>query len=264
MPSARRRAPRVIIGVVNARFHAPGAYAPGDVVTLPAEEAQHLARVLRLHAGDRVRVFNGRGSEFEATLEAVTRSSASARIDAPAASAPEPRVAVTLVQAVLKGDKMDDVVRDAVMLGAAVIQPIVTKRSEISLASLARGNRVDRWARVAVASAKQCGRAVVAAIQEPLAFEDLPDAIDGLRVPSPALMLIEPSATGGATPLAEFDATPPREASVIVGPEGGWDPSEIARASRACHLLSLGRRTVRADAMALVALTALFTHWKEF
>ena len=77
---------------------------------------------------------------------------------------------LTLAQAVLKGDKMDDVVRDAVMMGVAAIQPIVTARSEVTRAALERGHRRERWQRVAVSSAKQCGRAVVPAVLEPVAF----------------------------------------------------------------------------------------------
>jgi len=126
---------------VTARFFVPGACAAGDLVALPDEEAEHLARVLRLKPGDRVRVFNGTGAEFDATLAEVTRVGARVRLDTPAAAAPEPRVAITLVQAVLKGDKMDDVIRDAVMLGVAAVQPIVTRRTETTVAALVRGAR---------------------------------------------------------------------------------------------------------------------------
>ena len=249
---------------MNARFWAPGTYGTGDVVALPEEEAQHLARVLRLKAGDRVRVFNGTGAEFEAAVEQVAKGSAAVRVAAPVSATPEARVAVTLVQSILKGDKMDDVVRDAVMIGAAVIQPVVSRRSEVTLAAVGRAHRRERWERVAVSSAKQCGRAVVPEIREPKTFDALPDALAALQVSSPALMLVEPSAAGSVMPLRELDPTPPREASVIVGPEGGWDAAEIEAASRACHLVTLGPRTLRADSMALVALSALLTHWKEF
>lgn len=246
------------------RFYAPGSYAPGERIALPEEEAQHLSRVLRLASGDRVRVFNGAGVEFDGAVEQVTRTGARIRLDGPAAPAPEPGVAVTLVQAVLKGDKMDDVVRDAVMVGVAAIQPIVSRRSEVTRSSLERGHRRERWARVAISSAKQCGRAVVPAVHDIADFDALPDALASLRVPSPALMLVEPSARAEAIGLRDLDTVAPREASIVIGPEGGWDPIEIDLASRACQLVTLGGRTLRADAMPLVALSALFTHWKEF
>ena len=249
---------------MNARFHAPDAAASGDVVTLPDEEAQHLTRVLRLKAGDAVRVFNGRGDEFDAVIEQTGKSSSSVRIGARRTAAAEPRVAVTLAQAVLKGDKMDDVVRDAVMMGAAAIQPLITTRAEITRAALERGNRRERWQRIAVSSAKQCNRAVVPAILPPCEFADLPKALTDLQLPSPALMLVEPGASAEAVPLGEIDATPPREVTLLVGPEGGWTAEEVQRGGDFCRLVSVGGRTLRADAMAIVAVAALFTRWQEF
>jgi 16S rRNA (uracil1498-N3)-methyltransferase len=249
---------------VNARFFVPGTYAAGDEVDLPSHEAQHLTRVLRLKAGAAVNVFDGRGHEFTATVTRTTKSTASVQIGESRPPAPEPRVALTVAHAVLKADKMDDVVRDAVMIGAAAIQPIVTTRTEMSLASLARARRRERWERVAVSSVKQCGRAVVPAIAEPIAFDELLDALRALRLPEPSLMLVEPSVARDAQPLAEMQLAPPREATVVVGPEGGWSSEEVERAAAVCRLVTLGGRTLRADAMATIAIAALFAVWREF
>jgi 16S rRNA (uracil1498-N3)-methyltransferase len=231
---------------------------------LPLEEAQHLTRVLRLTVGDGVRIFNGRGLEFEGTVHSATKQAVSVRLGDHLASAPEPRVAVTLVQAVLKGDKMDDVIRDAVMVGAAAVQPVIATRSEASLATLDRAHRRERWERIAVSSAKQCGRSVVPAIGGIRPFAQVPASIAELRLPGPALMLIEPGASVDALPLTELELPTPVEATIIAGPEGGWTAEEIALAAQSCRLVSLGGRTLRADAVALVALSAVFALWKEF
>ena len=249
---------------MNARFHAPGAAAAGDVVELPEEEAQHLTRVLRLKAGDAVRVFNGRGDEFEATVEQASKSGAHVRLGSRSTAAPEARVAVTLAQAVLKGDKMDDVVRDAVMMGVAAVQPIVTARTEIARAALERANRRDRWERVAIASAKQSGRAVVPAILPPCDVGELLRSVTAMRLPNPALMLVEPRASSEAVTLAEVEQEAPKEATILIGPEGGWTEAEIERGADTCRLVTLGGRTLRADAMAIVALAALYAKWQEF
>ena len=82
-------------------------------------------------------------------------------------------VRLTLVVSVLKGDKMDDVVRDAVMLGVTSIRPVVSERSEIGLAAMARSSRIARWQRIAVASAKQCGRAVVPPILDAVPLDSV-------------------------------------------------------------------------------------------
>ena len=260
----RRSETRAIITDVRARFYAPEAHASGDVITLPGGEAAHLTRVLRLKRGDEVVVFNGRGQAFEATVEGAGKDEARVLLGATHEPAPEPAVAITLVQAVLKGDKMDDVVRDAVMIGVTAIQPIVTTRSEVTMTSVVRGRRRDRWERVAVSSAKQCGRAVVPAILEVEPFDVVGSLIDERQLPVPALLLAEPLAGAAVLSLNELENAPPREASLLIGPEGGWTADEIASASERCRLVTLGGRTIRSDAMALVAVSALFAKWKEY
>ena len=240
----------------TARFFAPTARASGDLVTLPDDEAEHLTRVLRLAPGAGVRVFNGRGAEFDSVVEGADKLSVRVRLGSLCASAPESRVAVTLAQAVLKGDKMDAVVRDAVMIGVAAIQPIVSARAESSTAALARGRRRERWERIAVSSAKQCGRAVVPPILEPQRLEDV-------VLPSPLFVLVEPGAAGGLS-LGESDAPADGQASVLIGPEGGWASEELQHAATIGRLITLGGRTLRADAMALVAVAALFARWREY
>ena len=250
--------------MVAPRFYANIADREGQIVALPEEEAAHLSRVLRLTAGAAIRVFNGRGREFDATVESIARNRVEVRLGSTCPAAPEPRVATTLVQAVLKGDKMDEVVRDAVMMGVAAVRPIVSARSEVTLASLARGHRRERWDRIAVAAAKQSGRATVPPILEPRLFPDLVGPNADVRLPQPALMFVEPSASASPMTLADLSEPPPREATIVIGPEGGWADEETARGGAACRLVALGGRTLRADAMAVVALAALFAIWKEY
>ena len=212
--------------------------------------------------GAAIRVFNGRGTEFDAVVAAVSKDGVRVRVGPSRDAIPEARVIVTLAQAVLKGDRMDDVVRDAVMMGVAAIQPLVTTRSEVSLAALQRGHRQARWQRIAVSSAKQCGRAVVPAVLEPRAFKDV-SSLAHATLLCPGLMFVEPSASGDVLSLGDLDGSPPREVAVLIGPEGGWTAEEIDAGSIAYRLMTLGARTLRADATALVALTALFTSWRE-
>ena len=246
------------------RFYVPGASAEGDTVELPANEADHLARVLRLRTGAAVRVFDGHGREFDAVVDRVGGRRAAVRLGPSCTPRAEPHVAITLAHAVLKGDRMDDVVRDAVMMGAAVVQPLVSTRTEAAVAPLRRGRRRERWERIAVASAKQCGRAIVPLIREPqTAVEALTHRAQAL--PSDlGVMFVEPAAANSTVTLAELPAAAPDRASVFIGPEGGWTPDEIDLGARTCRLVTLGARTLRADAMAVIALSALFAHWREF
>ena len=242
------------------RFHAPLA-ARGKTVALPDDEAAHLTRVLRLKSGAVIAVFDGRGREFDALVEKAGRSEVLVLVGAERSpAAREPSVAVTLVQAVLKGDRMDDVIRDAVMMGVAAIQPMVTTRSEVTVASVRKGARRERWERIAVSSAKQCGRAVVPPVLEPMEFNELvePGSIGS------AFMFVEPRASEHAVPLTSLRGDVRSEAAVFVGPEGGWTSEELDQAASVAHLVTLGGLTFRADTMAIVGLSALFTIWREF
>jgi 16S rRNA (uracil1498-N3)-methyltransferase len=229
------------------------------VIALPDDEAAHLSRVMRLAAGADVRVFDGAGAEWIAQVAEISRRHVTVRLIEPAVPAPEARIAVVLAIAVLKGDKMDEVVRDAVMLGVGAIQPLVTDRTEISSASIERSNRVARWQRIAVSSAKQCGRAVVPAVAAALTFEAWISAPRERTL----LMFVEPGAALPATPLNQVHAV--SSVSLLIGPEGGWADHEIRGAQAAgATLTSLGGRTLRADAMPIIALTALRTLWEDF
>jgi 16S rRNA (uracil1498-N3)-methyltransferase len=241
------------------RFFAP-SLDPGDETTvLPRDEAEHLTRVLRLGVGDTVSVFDGRGREFLARVIGAARREVHLQLLSRIDAAEEPSFALTLAQAVLKADKMDDVVRDAAMLGVAAIQPLVTKRTETTIAALIRGARPERWRRVALAAVKQSGRAVLPDIRTPLTLESYLDE------PQPALtlMLLEPAAGAVAHSLAGLrELSPPSDAAVLVGPEGGWVESEWTAASaRGAHLVTLGHRTLRADAVPVAVISILQFLW---
>jgi 16S rRNA (uracil1498-N3)-methyltransferase len=245
------------------RFFAPALDAGDETVALPREEAEHLTRVLRLGVGDTVSVFDGRGHEFLARVASAVRRDVRVQLVSRVEPAAEAMVAITLGQAVLKGDKMDEVIRDAVMLGVAAVQPIVTKRTEMTVARV-RDTRVERWRRVALASTKQSRRAVVPEIRTPLTLEAyLNDPPAALRV-----MLVEPAADLPAADVESLSVLrgrpAPADAVVMIGPEGGWTDEERS-AARGCgvHLVTLGHRTLRADAVPVAAISVLQFVWGD-
>jgi 16S rRNA (uracil1498-N3)-methyltransferase len=252
---------------VRPRFYVPDLDATATRVPLPGDEAEHLARVLRLGPGAEVEVFDGRGGLWLAEVVEAGKKSAAVRALEAVTAAPEIGLPVVVVISVLKADKMDDVVRDAVMLGATGLMPVVSERSEISLSTVEKSQRVARWQRIAVSSAKQCGRAVVPVVAEARTFTTyLSEPIVGAR-----LICVEPEAEALADSvgppvmvLPVQQVAKPAAAHVIVGPEGGWSHAELVAAKSAgATAISLGGRTLRADAAPLVALTALLTIWSE-
>jgi 16S rRNA (uracil1498-N3)-methyltransferase len=238
------------------RFFAPALDPLAPEATLPADESHHLVRVMRLGVGDEVAVFDGRGHEMLARVARAAPKGVTLDVIRPLPAPPPPSVPIVLVQAVLKGDKMDAVVRDATMAGVSEIVPVVSERSLVSVSALTRGHAVERWQRVSVSSAKQCGRAHVPAIQTPRSFEDwLADSAGGLR-----LFFVEPSVESGDTGawhLVRKGASYPAIACII-GPEGGWTEGERDHAGSAgCIATTLGAMTLRADAAGLIAVSVV-------
>jgi 16S rRNA (uracil1498-N3)-methyltransferase len=209
--------------------------------------------VLRLSTGNEVGVFDGRGREWVGRVAAANKNVVEIELIGESTPIPEPPVRVTLGVGLLKGDQMDVVVRDATMLGVAEIAPIVTDHAAVS----ARAVRADRWRRVAVASAKQCRRAVVPKVRSAATLNEI---LTGTR-DSQQLICLEPGATGiEATPLTALAR--PSTVLLLVGPEGGWSAAEIATAREAgAQAISLGPRTLRAEAAPAVALAGLWTVW---
>jgi 16S rRNA (uracil1498-N3)-methyltransferase len=163
---------------------------------------------------------------------------------------------------------MDAVVRDATMMGVTAIQPVLTARTVVTTKALGpdAASAVARWRRVAIASAKQCGRARMPAIEPPRALSAALGEEAHIR-----LMLVEPAAApaGAADALSQRpvvgggDSIPSPRVALLVGPEGGWTSAEVDEAVvRGWTPWSLGGLTIRADAAALVATSTLLYAWR--
>jgi 16S rRNA (uracil1498-N3)-methyltransferase len=237
------------------RFHAPRLDADRREATLDGDEGRHLTRVLRLGVGDDVAVFDGRGAEFRARVKAIARDSVHVELMERVTAAPEPRVSLTLVQGILKGVRMDDVVRDATMMGVRAVVPVMSAHVAVKASALERGKPAERWRRVALASAKQSRRATLPEVHDPRPLSEWL----GAEHAGERLLFVEPSQASGEKPrsLREWlTRSAPVSASLIVGPEGGWAAEEIEAAiATGCTPVTLGGLTLRADAMAVVAIS---------
>jgi 16S rRNA (uracil1498-N3)-methyltransferase len=245
--------------MTRRRFYAPSsAFAPDDhTVTLSAEETRHLRSVLRLQRGDEVYAFDGEGREYRCLISEIGRSSAKLDlIEQVEPASPESSLDLALAIALLKGEKFDLVVQKATELGVTRVVPIVTARADVRIRNAEEAKRkTERWQRIALESAKQCGRARLIRIDAPVTFESLisrPERNDELR-----LMFVERE-EASLTGLAASLRSRPAQVIALVGSEGGWTDDEIARA-RAQHwqILTLGGRTLRAETAAIAVATLL-------
>jgi 16S rRNA (uracil1498-N3)-methyltransferase len=236
------------------RFHCtPIDPQIGATVILRDAEARHARQILRLRPGDRAELFDGAGTEVIAEVVGPVGQTLVLRVLEARTASTELPIRIVIAPAVLKNDAMDALVRDATMLGAAAIVPVVTARTVVPARAGHAATVVERWSRIALASAKQCGRSVLPIIEpaRPLqqALRD-PASADATR-----LFLCEP-----AVPAPGATASPGIGDDVIVvsGPEGGWAPEEMAEA------IALGWRpwtcsplTMRAETAPVVALAIL-------
>jgi 16S rRNA (uracil1498-N3)-methyltransferase len=151
---------------------------------------------------------------------------------------------------------MDAVVRDATALGVSAIVPIDAAHAAVPARVRKSEAAIDRWRRVAIAAAKQSGRAVVPAIASVTPFTAAVEA----AATSSIYLCLEPARASSAA--GDASDRRPASALVLVGPEGGWSDEEVAVASRhGARPLVLGPRTLRADLAPPVALSALWTRW---
>jgi 16S rRNA (uracil1498-N3)-methyltransferase len=146
------------------------------------------------------------------------------------------------------------------MIGASAIVPVLTSRVATKPSAAAAAGTMDRWNRIALASAKQCRRAVLPVVATPVPLIDWMRSADhDLK-----LILVEPTAGAGMALRELLQRCKPRSVAVIVGPEGGWSPEELAAArEHECVAMSLGALTLRADAVAAIAGSMVRLIWED-
>lgn len=222
------------------------AIAPDRIVagrvTFDPLESRHLTRALRLRPGDTVIASDGAGRDYTVRLDAVGPRATGTVLGVTTRGVESP-LAITLVQGIPKGDKMEAIVRAATELGVVRVLPVITARTVVRLGAAAGAERAERWRRVAREAAKQCGRAVVPDVSVPA---PLSACLDTARESDLAVCSWE----GDAPPLASTcdAAERPVRALVLVGPEGGLEVSEVDDARRAgWRVASLGGRVLRTE-----------------
>lgn len=237
------------------RIHCELKLGPGAQFALAPEAAQHVAKALRLKAGDALVVFDGRGGEYEATIQRIEKDRVDVKTGAWREADLEPPLAVGLVQGVPEADKMDWIIQKATELGVAWIQPVTCERSVVRLSGERAARRESHWQRVAIAAAEQCGRSRVPDVRPTLAFVNWV-ALDE----HPARWLLDPQGpplAGRAAPQAPFE--------LVVGPEGGLSERERDLAlSRGGESVGLGPRVLRTETASLAALAAIHALWGDF
>jgi 16S rRNA (uracil1498-N3)-methyltransferase len=238
--------------VIPPRFHVAEA-APGARLSLPEHSAHHAREVLRLRAGAPVHVFDGRGNEYDAVLDSVTRGGVGVRVAGPVAALAESPLRITLALPPLKGDRMELVIQKATELGVVAVWPVVTVRTDAVGRPALRGSRQERWDKVASGAAEQCGRAVVPEVAATTTLDELLKApFEGRRLSL---------APGGGKSLP---AERPSSVLLLVGPAGGFEPRELEAAELAgFQPVAFGPRVLRAETAAIACVAVVQSLWGD-
>ena len=238
------------------RFYCAQPLAIGSAFDLPETLAHHV-QVLRLQSGAHVTLFNGEGGEFTATIEHIERRRVQVEVKAFSPREAELAHAITLAQALPEASKMDWIVEKAVELGATALQPLTAQRCVVRLSPERYAKRLLHWQAITVAAAEQSGRnrlLHVGPLQDfdgYLARQDLHRRI-----------LLTPDAVDSLSHWARHQ--PPQSVTLMVGPEGGFTPDEVARAAASGVLmLNMGARVLRTETAGLAALACLNAVWGE-
>lgn len=242
---------------LETRLYVPQDLGTGGAVGLTAEQAHYLKHVLRLDAGARVALFNGRDGEWVARIDGIGRGWASLTVDERRREQPvDPDL--WLVFAPIKRARIDFIAQKATELGVSALVPVFTRFTQMT-----RVNN-DRLLANAIEAAEQSARLSVPEVREPARLAQVLDAWpEGRR-------LILCDETGEGAPIDEalrgpdFADMPP--SALLIGPEGGFAEQELDRLGRLPFVtrVSLGPRVLRADTAALAALAcwqALVGDW---
>ena len=242
------------------RIYCPVPLNIGSRIDLPPTALNRVVRVLRLKAGATLILFNGAAGEFHGVLATVTRSTATVNIQAYSPREAESPLPVLLAQGISRGERMDYTLQKAVELGVSVILPVLTERSVVKLEQERWRHRIQHWQGIIVGACEQCGRNRLPLLLEPVSLTKClqSSALQGLK------LVLDPLAPSTLSLLAPPPPPPPPAVSLLIGPEGGLSPAEIAMAAAAGFTaVRLGPRVLRTETAALVALTAVQLRWGD-
>ena len=242
----------------NPRLFTDQPLKPGNQVVLKGNVAQHLGRVLRARAGDHIALFNGDGQEFAATVLTVSKREVSVDIGEAATPQTESPVYTTLGLCLSKGDRFDWAIQKATELGVGTIAPLYSERVDFSIPQDRIEKRIAHWQQIAINACEQCGRVKVPSITPP---QSLLSWVDNVSAEQKWVLHCADDTSASASAVTHGA---PRDAALLIGPEGGLTDQELAGASaEGFQLLQLGPRVLRTETAPAAALSVLSVFWGE-
>jgi 16S rRNA (uracil1498-N3)-methyltransferase len=228
-----------------------------DCVILQANAAHHIANVLRMKQGDLLRLFNGNGNFYRASILNASKKQVSVEILETEKARTESKLHTHLGQVMSRGDRMDYAIQKSTELGVNEITPLISERCELKLNSERENKRLEHWQQVAISAAEQCGRACVPVIH-PVSHLDTWLAA---QAPQGLSLVFHHRDTQNLTQIQNT----PNHVNLLIGPEGGLSDDEITRARQAGFLAcTFGPRVMRTETAPVACLSVLQWLWGDF
>jgi len=250
------------------RFYAPIELSVGETMVLPDSVYRHAIQVLRLKIDEVLILFNGQGGEYLARLTTIEKRRAQVSIEQFDPIERESPLRLTLVQSLIKPDKMDWCIQKSVELGVQAIRPIITARSVVKLKGDKLEKKYQHWQGVMIAACEQSGRTRLPLLLPILSLEDWllneqspHDASQQTITPLRLMMLPRMKTT-----LRDLSAQQqnPEMIELLVGAEGGFTDEEVALClQHKVQAITFGRRILRAETAALAGLSLVQYHWGD-
>ena len=230
------------------RVHTHQDLEPGQEVSIRDRSAHYLTRVLRITTGQTIVLFNGDGHDYVADVIRPGKKEVVLCINSRLPAALESGLGITVVQAISRGERMDQTLQKCTELGVQAFQPLFSERVEVRLRPEKLEKRLEHWQAVVVSACEQSGRAKVPEVLRPVDFGAW------LYQSEPAFRLVlEP---GAQRSLASTELR--RQVELVVGPEGGFNDVELGlMAAHSAQLVSLGPRVLRTETAAPAAVAVM-------
>lgn len=235
-------------------FAEPGQIGEKEIVITGAD-VNHIRNVLRMRTDEEVLIADGQGAEYRCKLTDLGENEVRAQILWKLDGNAELASAVTLFQGLPKSDKMDLIVQKCVELGVDRIVPVSTKRAVVKLDAKKEETRLKRWNTISESAAKQSGRGVIPEVSGVMSFEKALEEAKKLEV---LLIPYERAEHMAETRRVMGEIRPGQSVGVFIGPEGGFEESEVEEAVAAgARAITLGRRILRTETAGLAVMAML-------
>jgi 16S rRNA (uracil1498-N3)-methyltransferase len=231
------------------RIYEPGPLSSHALLDLSEDGANHIGRVLRMQAGQELVLFDGRGGQYPATIQAVGKKQVQVQLAELDPVEVESPLAIHFGQVISRGDKMEFTIQKSVELGVTVITPLFSERCGVKLNGERLDKKLEQWQKIAISACEQCGRNRIPEIRPAM------ELAAWLAEPTEELKLnLHPRAPYSINTLPE----PSHGIRLLIGPEGGLSAAEIEQAREQGFAdMLLGPRVLRTETAGLTAITAL-------